>query len=48
MDVSGFDQIFILDVIEHLKDPEAFMEKLRCAAGGKRPEIVMTTANVTA
>ncbi len=46
VDVSGFDQIFILDVIEHLKDPELFMEQLRTAAGGKRPEIVMTTANV--
>ena len=46
VEVSGFDQIFILDVIEHLKDPEAFMEKLRSAAGSKRPEIVLTTANV--
>jgi hypothetical protein len=46
VEVSSFDQIFILDVIEHLKDPEVFMEKLRAAAGGKRPEIVMTTANV--
>ena len=46
MEVSAFDQIFLLDVIEHLKDPEAFMEKLRSAAGSKRPEIVLTTANV--
>ena len=46
VEVSEFDQIFLLDVIEHLKDPEAFMEKLRCAAGSKRPEIVLTTANV--
>jgi hypothetical protein len=38
--------VFLLDVIEHLKDPEAFMEKLRAAAGRKRPEIVMTTANI--
>jgi glycosyltransferase involved in cell wall biosynthesis len=46
VDVAGFDQVFLLDVIEHLKDPEAFMEKLRAAAGHKRPEIVMTTANI--
>lgn len=44
--VSQFDQIFILDVIEHLQDPEAFMELLREATGRKRPEIVLTTANV--
>ena len=44
--VSDFDQIFMLDVIEHLRDPEIFMEKLRAAAANKRPEIVLTTANV--
>ena len=44
--VSDFDQIFMLDVIEHLKDPEVFMERLRAAAANKRPEIVLTTANV--
>ena len=38
--------IFLLDIIEHLHDPEAFMEKLRHSAVSKRPEIVMTTANV--
>ena len=46
VDVSQFDQIFILDVIEHLHDPEAFMEGLRAAAVRARPEIVLTTANV--
>ena len=46
VDVSQFDQIFVLDVIEHLKEPEVFMEKLRAAASRKRPEIVMTTANI--
>src|SRR6185436_11111818 len=44
--VSSFDQIFMLDVIEHLHDPEAFMETLRAATGRKRPEIVLTTANI--
>ena len=44
--VSEFDQIFLLDVIEHLHDPEVFMEQLRDATVGKRPEIVLTTANI--
>ena len=46
VEVSKFDQVFMLDVIEHLRDPEIFMEKLREAAAGKRPEIILTTANV--
>jgi glycosyltransferase involved in cell wall biosynthesis len=46
VDVEEFDQIFLLDVIEHLKDPEQFMETLRGAAGHRRPEIILTTANV--
>lgn len=46
VDVAQFDQIFMLDVIEHLRDPEVFMEKLRAAAAAKRPEIVLTTANI--
>lgn len=44
--VSEFDQIFMLDVIEHLQDPEVFMEQLRAATGQSRAEIVLTTANV--
>jgi glycosyltransferase involved in cell wall biosynthesis len=44
--VSNFDQIFLLDIIEHLRDPEFFMEKLRAAAANKRPEVILTTANV--
>ncbi len=45
-EVAQFDQIFLLDIIEHLKDPEAFMEKLRSAAAIKRPEVILTTANI--
>ena len=44
--VSGFDQIFLLDIIEHLKEPELFMDELRFAAICKRPEVVITTANI--
>jgi glycosyltransferase involved in cell wall biosynthesis len=46
VDVSQFDQVFMLDIIEHLKDPEGFMESLRSQAVHKRPEIILTTANV--
>jgi glycosyltransferase involved in cell wall biosynthesis len=46
IDVSEFDQIFLLDIIEHLKNPEVFMETLRVATAGKRSEIVLTTANI--
>ncbi|HST30107.1 MAG TPA: glycosyltransferase [Chthoniobacterales bacterium] len=44
--VSKFDQIFMLDIIEHLKDPSHFLDELRFATGCKRPEIVLTTANI--
>jgi len=46
VDVSQYDQIFMLDIIEHLNDPVAFMEGMRAATGYKRPEIVLTTANI--
>ncbi|CAN5645122.1 hypothetical protein BH18VER1_BH18VER1_05520 [soil metagenome] len=46
VNVSQFDQIFMLDIIEHLKAPEDFMDELRFATGCKRPELVMTTANI--
>lgn len=41
-----FDQILLLDIIEHLNDPETFLEKLREACSGNRPEIILTTGNV--
>jgi glycosyltransferase involved in cell wall biosynthesis len=46
VNVSQFDQIFLLDIIEHLKEPAHFMDELRFATGCKRPEIILTTANV--
>ena len=46
VNVSQFDQIFMLDIIEHLKEPETFMDELRFAADCKRPEVVITTANI--
>jgi len=46
VNVSQFDQILMLDIIEHLKAPEEFMEELRFATGRKRPELILTTANI--
>lgn len=46
VDVSRFDQILMLDIIEHLKEPEIFMDELRFAASCKRPEVIITTANI--
>lgn len=46
VNVSQFDQIFLLDIIEHLKQPGQFMDELRFATACKRPEIVLTTANI--
>lgn len=46
VNVSDYDQIFLLDIIEHLKAPEQFMDELRFATECKRPEIVLTTANI--
>src|SRR5216110_2294753 len=36
----------MLDIIEHLKRPEDFMDELRFATGRKRPELILTTANI--
>lgn len=46
INVSEYDQVFLLDIIEHLKDPAQFMDELRFAAACSRPEIVLTTANI--
>jgi len=46
VNVSQFDQIFMLDIIEHLKEPAHFMDELRFATGCRRPEIILTTANI--
>src|SRR5256714_3507563 len=45
-DLSGYDQILLMDLIEHLHDPENFMEALRTKTAGRRPEVIITSANV--
>jgi hypothetical protein len=46
VNVSEFDQIFLLDIVEHLKEPGHFMDELRFATACSRPEIILSTANI--
>ena len=41
-----YDQILLMDLIEHLHDPENFMDTLRKQTAGRRPEVIITSANV--
>lgn len=45
-DVARYHQILLMDLIEHLHDPEQFMDELRRKTNGRRPEIILTAANV--
>ena len=45
-DVAGYDYLLLLDVIEHLKDPERFLERLRGQFGFTPQKLVLTTPNV--
>lgn len=48
VDFHEYDIVLLLDVIEHLKRPEAFLDQLRqCARSlNRRPEFIVTTGNV--
>jgi hypothetical protein len=41
-----FDQILLMDLVEHLHDPENFLDELRLKTEGRRPEVVITAANI--
>ncbi len=45
-DPAAYDVILLLDVIEHLKDPEGFLERLRARMGHRPVRVVLTTGNV--
>ncbi|HEX7530291.1 MAG TPA: class I SAM-dependent methyltransferase, partial [Pyrinomonadaceae bacterium] len=45
-DLPAYDQILLMDLVEHLHDPENFMDALRKQTAGRRPEVIITTANV--
>jgi hypothetical protein len=44
--VKGADHILLLDVIEHLKDPERFLERLRCQFDHTPKTVILTTPNI--
>src|SRR5262249_2313427 len=48
LDLHRYDVVLLLDVIEHLKAPEAFLEHLRRRArsADRKPEFIVTTGNV--
>jgi hypothetical protein len=45
-DVKPYDHLLLLDVIEHLKDPEAFLEQVRAQFGNEPKRMILTTPNV--
>ncbi|MEO7165899.1 MAG: glycosyltransferase [Spartobacteria bacterium] len=45
-DLPAYDHILLMDLVEHLHDPETFMDDLRQRTAGRRPEITVTAANV--
>lgn len=45
-DVSEHDVLLLLDIIEHLKDPERFLERLRGQFGYEGKTLVLTTPNI--
>ncbi len=45
-DTGSYDHILLMDLIEHLHDPEMFMDELRHQTGKHRPEVIITSGNV--
>jgi glycosyltransferase involved in cell wall biosynthesis len=45
-DVRGYDYLLLLDVIEHLKSPELFLERLRTQFDYAPRTLILTTPNI--
>jgi glycosyltransferase involved in cell wall biosynthesis len=45
-DAKAYDTLLLLDIIEHLKDPEQFLERLRGQFDNTPKKVVLTTPNV--
>jgi glycosyltransferase involved in cell wall biosynthesis len=46
IDVEAFDYLLLLDVIEHLKSPERFLEQLRRQFGNQPKRVIVSVPNV--
>jgi SAM-dependent methyltransferase len=47
LDAGGFDYILLLDIIEHLRSPEEFLDSLRCSrTGGADVKVIVSTGNI--
>jgi len=45
-DFNKFDVILMLDIIEHLSNPEEFLDNLRAKSGLNQPKIIVTSPNI--
>jgi hypothetical protein len=45
-ELKDYDYLLLLDVIEHLKDPERFLDELRSKLDWSRKTMVLTTPNI--
>jgi SAM-dependent methyltransferase len=47
VDAGAFDYVLLLDMIEHLRSPETFVDTLRCfSASGAAPTLIVSTGNI--
>lgn len=45
-DLKSFDHVLMLDIIEHLSNPEVFLDTLRSGLGLNNPKIIITAPNI--
>lgn len=45
-DLKKFDHVLLLDILEHLSNPEIFLDTLRSGFGLNRPKIIITAPNI--
>ena len=45
-EVKGYDHLLLLDVVEHLPDPEGFLDRLRAQFDDDGKTLILTTPNV--
>jgi len=46
LDLAGFDVVLMLDILEHLHSPEAFLAELRRLPGATKPQILVSVPNI--